>query len=100
MNDGTGTDEIDAIGGNEAGREDMEIVSHVIVNNSVAGILMNIIEVIAREKVSQCNDRFSRNRSDNLLWPPADLQQSVADWESKSVIFPFPVNQISIIYII
>lgn len=38
VHDGSGADEVDTFGGDEARREDMEVVGYVVVDDGVAGI--------------------------------------------------------------
>lgn len=38
MHDGTGADQVDALGGHEAGGEDVEVIGDVVVDDGVAGV--------------------------------------------------------------
>jgi hypothetical protein len=42
VKDGTGADQVDTFGRDEAGGKDMEVVGDVLVNNGVAGICIQL----------------------------------------------------------
>lgn len=92
MYDGSGTDEVDAGGRDEAGGQDVEVVGNVIVDDCVARIwrLKGILVSHFPRFPFSFYLSTPGEEEGNLLCPPAARQQSVADWERRSVIFPLP----------
>lgn len=61
VEDGAGTDEVDAFGGNQTGGQDVEVVGDVLVDNGVAGICIQLKKTSWSVRVLRSSSKLAGN---------------------------------------